>query len=591
MTRSDRHPESGFRRTAAAILLLMAAAGCSGQKAGQPGPAPTADNAAADNNSTFLDNAALDNVSASRVLFSIDGEPVNAGEFRTFMTTVMSGDLDEGPKILPVMADTMINNRLLASLAVKEGVDKLPQVRSRLEMRANKLWDDVLWQHAVRADFKMSDKEIFAKAPPFDELISLQQLIVEKAETAERLHKLAVGGENFDNLVIGHSIGLTAQNGGKVGYVKRGTTMYDPKVLDTLFGLKVGEFSPVIHTELGYSVFRLLDRKTPEKLRVEWLRDNRGKVMAGKAKEQWEALKEKLVRKHKVVLDRKVVDAYMQARAKNSSVEQFRGKVAFTIDGLPFYVIDLIDPSGTGLIHGDATLELIANKRVNEYAIAREVERRGLKEKEPEIALQEKLLREDVLAREYIDHRCRDLKVTQAEVRKVYDAKPADFTIDRSLDVSLIETRSPARVEQIYAELAKGVPFAEVADKWSDNQKMKGGNLGFVPESTIAPEFAEVKKIPAGEVGKKPIRLHAKKENVDLYIIARVNAVREKGLVPFDKIDKTGIEKSLMAQKREAVLKALFSDLRKRHKVEFTPEYDRFAATFKKMSSKEGRTK
>ncbi|HEY3490337.1 MAG TPA: peptidylprolyl isomerase [Candidatus Deferrimicrobiaceae bacterium] len=581
-------------------LCLFAAVGCSGPDSSKTA-SPARDNALADNAlaatapSLPSDNmAAVDAALAGaspKPLFLVNQVPVPAIEFRMYMDVIAGPEAQKGPQVLPELVDSMINNRLLATMAVKEGVDKLPRSRSKIESRCNQIWKDVLWTRVVQPSIKVTDKEVLAKAPKFEELVSVQQFIADSPEKAEQFRKRMAAGESFDDVAKQESLGLTAKNGGKVGYIKRGSTMYDPKVIASIFRLKKGELSPVIETTLGQSVFRLLDRKMPESQKIEWLPNGRKEVLAQKGKQVWDDYKAKVIKKHKIVLNKAVIDGYMKARANKQSIEPLMLKSAFKVDSVDFFLVDLVDPSGTGLIHGENTLEIIANKRAEDYAVAQEVARLGLKAQEPARSLQEKLLTEEVLAREFINYRCRDIQVTGPEMKDYYDKHLAEFSVGHSLDVSLIETKSKSRLDEIYGLLAKGTPFEEVAEKWSDNKTLKGGRLGFVPEATIAPQFADVKKLKVGEYSKEPIKLRAKKENVDLYIVARVNGVREKGVIPFEQADKPSLEKAVMAGKREGVVKSVLSGLKKNNKIQFTPEYDRFSSTYSKMSSKEGRMK
>lgn len=562
----------------AIAFLVFFSAGCS-RPQGQEKPS---------NQVTVTENASVpaDNGSAAletNVLFTINGEPVHTAELRIFMQGVAPEKAGDAAAALPGRVDTFINNRLIAAKAVKEGLDKDPAVRSRMEVRGNQLWRDPYWNRVVLPAVRIDEKALRAKIPPMEEQISLQQIVANTEAEAERFRGRVVSGEDFGKIAQENSVGLTARNEGKVGFVRRDTTMYDRAVTDVLFRMKVGEVSPVLHTELGDSVFKVLERRTADQFRKEWLDQNRKRLVGELEQEAWDKDMDRLFRKKKVVVNRKVIDAYMAARKKSAPLDTFLQKTAFTIDGVSFLLGDLIDPSGTGVIHGEGTLEIIVNKRAGEFVVAREVERLGLREHFPEIRSRERLIREDILAREYVRHRTRDLKVTKEELRGEYEARKERLVVPRSFDVSLIETKSKARLEEIFAMLKSGAPFDEVAEKWSDNRKLKGGRLGFVEEDRIAPEFADVRKLKVGEYSKTPIRLHAEKENVDLYFVARLNAVREKKPISFKEADKDSLGKAVMARKREVVVESILGELRKENVVTFAPAYSRFVESYGKM--------
>lgn len=581
----QRRLTSGFVIRYAMPVCLLLAAGCSGQDVSRTKPtsATPADNGVPVQAS--VDNAASAMAGPTKNLFLVNGEPVTSDELRIFIATVDPEAMkDPGPEI-PGLTDQLINNRLLAPEAVKAGLDKTDELRSRLESNLNRIWKDAYWVHGVLPTVKISEKEIMASVPPIEEMVSIQQLVVESKEKAEALRAKAVGGGDFDAIVKENTEGLSGRNAGKIGFIKANSPMYEPDLVKTIFKLKPGEYTPVVSTQIGYSVIEVLERKSAEQGRKEWLAANR-KAISDKIRSQfWNKKLDKLIRSHKVVTNQKTVDAYHEARKNNKSVEPLLSRTVFSIDGHPYLLGDLVDPSGMGFVHGEGTLEVIVNKRAEEFAIAREVERLKIKQLAPEVAFKERFLREKFLGRAYVNYRCRDIRVSPAEIRKYYDENPSEFVKDTATGFSFIETRSKARVEKIYADLQAGMPFGEAADKWSDNKTLPGGKSVPVPESNISPEFAAVKALKVGEYLKKPIVLKAPKENVELFVIARKDEVVEKRRIPFEEAEKGDIEKALLARKRARVVNDILFELRKNNKVEFLPEYEAFRKTFVRMTN------
>lgn len=579
-----RRPLGLVIRYAMPVCLLLAA-GCSGQdiNRGKPTAAAPPDNGVSA--PAPLDNAAGAIPSPAKSLFVINGEPVASDELRSFIMIMDPEAMKNQGAEVAGLTDQLINNRLMAAEAVKAGLDKTDEVRSRLESKLNRLWRDAYWVHGVLPTLKVSDKEIMARMPEIEELVSIQQLVVESKEKAEALRAKAVAGGDFDAIVKENTEGLTAKNAGKVGFIKANSTMYEPALVKAIFKMKPGEYTPVVSTQIGFSVIKVLERKSIEQGRKEWLAENRKSVSEKILSERWTKKLDKLVRSHKVVTNQKTVDAYREARKKKEKLVPLLERTVFSIDGRPFLLGDLIDPSGMGVVHGEETLEVIVNKRAEEFAIAREVERLKIKELAPDVALNERILRESILGRAYVNHRCRDIRVTSDELKKYYDDNPSEFVKDAATGFSFIETRSKARLDKIYADLQSGMPFGEVADKWSDNKKLPGGKSAPVPESMITPEFAAVKALKVGEYLKTPIVLKAPKENVELFIIARKDAVVEKSVIPFEAADKGTIEKALLARKRAEVVKGVMMELRKNNKVEFRPEYEAFRKSFVRMTN------
>jgi hypothetical protein len=550
-------------------IALLSPVGCSREKKVETAsaPPPPAPSVATDNSTP---------PETGKVLFRINGNPVGEAELAIFADTFQGGNESKGKSTPAEMVDTLINNRLLSERAVKEKIDTLPGVRGQLEIRKNKMWIDPYWSKVVRPTVRITDKEIMAKAPKMEEMVAIQQFVADTREQAEEIRKRAMAGEDFGKLIKAHSRGLSAENEGKIGYIKRDNPTHDPQTIEEIFRLKPGEYTRVTETKIGFWFARELDRKSPEQLKKEWFSANRDKVRSDLERDAWMKHRGELTKRYKVTVHQKAIDQYFAARKTKKNLDAALAKDAVTIDGAAFSVRDLVDPSGTGIIHGEQTLEMIANDRVEEYVISRELEKLGLKKDFPKLVIKERLLTEDLLARKYIDARTRGVKVTENELRALYEERKDRFRSLRMLDVSLIETRSEKRLETIYAQLGSGVPFGKVAAEWNDNKKVPEGRLGFVEEDKIAPEFAAVKTLKPGEYLKDPIRL-SRDGKVLLYVVARLNDLREARPLSYEEVKRGQLEKVVVARKREAIVKKIMEDLRKENKVEFTDQFKALA--------------
>jgi hypothetical protein len=231
-----------------------------------------------------------------------------------------------------------------------------------------------------------------------------------------------------------------------------------------------------------------------------------------------------------------------------------------------------------GVVHAEDTVNAIIRRRVEEFVLAREAGRRGLRGKHPDLLLTEKLLWEYILAREYVDFRSRDLTVTEEERREYYEANRSKFVAPRAFRLSLIETRSPSRLRTIYDLLDKGTPFEEVADRWSDNREASGGVPGFVEERRIPPDLAPATKLAAGEYLRSPLRVRPPGGGEYVWIVPMLAAVREERELRFEETDRSSVSKSVMAKKRERLIRNILADLRRENQVEFTREFMEYAA-------------
>ncbi len=125
-----------------------------------------------------------------------------------------------------------------------------------------------LWKQAVLAYLK--DQEIYAKITVSDaeareafkrmnQKIAVSHLYAKSKEEAYQLYGLLKKGFSFEDLA--HEVftdSLLKNNGGYLGYFSWGDL--DPAFEEKAFSMKVGEISPPVKTEKGYSIIRLEDK-------------------------------------------------------------------------------------------------------------------------------------------------------------------------------------------------------------------------------------------------------------------------------------------------------------------------------------------
>ncbi|OLS03013.1 SurA N-terminal domain-containing protein [Tissierella creatinophila] len=91
-------------------------------------------------------------------------------------------------------------------------------------------------------------------------ILKARHILVETEEKGNEILEKLKNGEDFKKLAIENSQDTsTPLAGGESGYFSRG---YYPEEFDkVVFGLKEGELSPLIHTEIGYHIVELEERK------------------------------------------------------------------------------------------------------------------------------------------------------------------------------------------------------------------------------------------------------------------------------------------------------------------------------------------
>jgi parvulin-like peptidyl-prolyl isomerase len=169
---------------------------------------------------------------------------------------------------LPKVLDKWVSNTLLYQEAVRRGLDKEPEMVSKLErLRRDYLVNQLLDRLTESA--KPSQEEVFnyfnQHKDEFTYEVKISRIVLpDSAMAAATLAELKAGAD-FAKLAKERSQDALLQAGQESRYFSRGVgdprMGGDPELEEAIFGLKVGEYSNIITTNEGYQIVKLLDRK------------------------------------------------------------------------------------------------------------------------------------------------------------------------------------------------------------------------------------------------------------------------------------------------------------------------------------------
>jgi peptidyl-prolyl cis-trans isomerase C len=227
--------------TVAAITLLLAACGKGQQAAAPPaaekaGPPPVA---------------------------IVDGTPISRDAFDDYLKGLLRGKpitdvtADEKNQVL----DQMINMQLIAAQAEKDGLDKDPEVATRIALLRTQILADAAAQKYVKAN-EPTDAELqtaYDSAADKTEYHA-SHILVPTKEKAEQIIKKLKGGAKFEDLAKTESTDNSKANGGDLGWF---TTAKMVKPFgDAVKGLKKGDFTAEpVQTQYGWHIIKLQDTR------------------------------------------------------------------------------------------------------------------------------------------------------------------------------------------------------------------------------------------------------------------------------------------------------------------------------------------
>ena len=247
-----------------------------------------------------------------RILATVNGEIITQSEFMRYKTMIFFGAAEKpsGREADRQILENMIERKLLIQEAKKleievkdKEVDRALDdilknnnlTRARLEEELAKqgltlaayrqlLHDEIMQSHVlgrqIHSKIIITDKDVqdyynqsmrqHEKKGPrirIQQILLLvpkdagQKKIAEIERTAASLRDRILAGEDFGKLAATYSQGAGAQQGGELGYFYRGDLM--PEIENIVFNLEPGQVSPVIKTDLGFHIMRVLERDAP----------------------------------------------------------------------------------------------------------------------------------------------------------------------------------------------------------------------------------------------------------------------------------------------------------------------------------------
>lgn len=202
------------------------------------------------------------------VVVRVNGLAITRGDIDRTIAGMPENILDfPRDRVMQLVLDQLINNRLLLSAGLEQGLDADPEALKLVAMyRAAIIAEAYMEQFTARV---VTDVEIRSR---YEETIGnaalqrevrARQILVESEVLAASLIAELVGGADFAALAAQHSIDPSGPAGGDLGYFSR--SAIDPEFAEAIFTLDVGGVTPVpVETEFGWHVIKAEAFRDPD---------------------------------------------------------------------------------------------------------------------------------------------------------------------------------------------------------------------------------------------------------------------------------------------------------------------------------------
>lgn len=187
-------------------------------------------------------------------------------------------ELNKNPRQKESLIKKLMQNRIMASLAKKDGLDQRPDVKEQLQYLIDDFLSKLYVFFNVTEKIKVTEdmlkgyyeknKEKFTvpeqvRARHIHIKISFGASAEEKTKAKEKIKNIfewLKKGERFETLAEQYSEDTVSnKRGGDLGYFQRGRM---PKAFDDMaFSMKPGQISDIVETDYGYHIIKVEDRK------------------------------------------------------------------------------------------------------------------------------------------------------------------------------------------------------------------------------------------------------------------------------------------------------------------------------------------
>lgn len=403
------------------------------------------------------------------------------------------------------VADRMIEQELVRQEALARGLGNLPRVVRALERsRRRGLAGEIAGQIA-RKVIRPSEAEIAKALGPIPQTMAMSVILVTEEELAKKLLQRIRAGEDFGSLAGKFSeVPQGATSGATRKLVTRpGATMYGEAAEKALFALNAGE-TAVIPTEAGFLIVRVDSR---ENLAPEEIADAR-KTAADKLlqKRREQAKEETIAPLRKQYPVKLLLARLADAPNPGPDVDQVEGWRV--IEQVPMVRVGDIELTLADIFQDYGVYRAIiakTNSREKQYKDLREgaVEvalaalegrRQGIKYpaffEADLVALRDRLASAELISD--VNLAVQPDTLPRESCRAVFEKDLGKYLNEERLTLSQILVRRKETADEVAAQLAVGLDFAQVARERSvDASAKNGGDLGTLSRSELVKQFSE----------------------------------------------------------------------------------------------------
>jgi peptidyl-prolyl cis-trans isomerase C len=230
---------------------------------------------------------------ADPIVATVDGEKIHFSELQA-VAQGMPAELRGLPPqmVYPMLLDQIIDRKAAVIEARKAGLDKAPDVQQQMRRAEENVLENALLQRDVGP--KITEEALHARfdkdyaGKPGETEVHARHILVDTEDKAKQIIAELNKGAKFEELAKKESKDPGAQNGGDLGFFKKGDML--PEFAEAAFALKPGQVSQTpVHTRYGWHVIQVIETRVAppqtydqvhDELRQKVIQENVRRVLA-----------------------------------------------------------------------------------------------------------------------------------------------------------------------------------------------------------------------------------------------------------------------------------------------------------------------
>jgi peptidyl-prolyl cis-trans isomerase C len=201
---------------------------------------------------------------ADKAAVTINGTVIKQSTIDTFMQQRATQGAPDTPEMRKALLDELVSREVVRQAAIKEGLDKKPEVQMQLELSQQNILLSAYVQNYAK-NHPITDDMIKAeydklKAQMGDKQYRARHILVADKKEADAITAQLKKGANFEKLAQQKSKDSSGKNGGDLGW--NVPAAYVKPFGDALLALKKGETTKqAVQSQFGWHVIKLEDVK------------------------------------------------------------------------------------------------------------------------------------------------------------------------------------------------------------------------------------------------------------------------------------------------------------------------------------------